>query len=91
MELLPDEVAGRFNRLMDCVLQGELKGNSLQPWELEILLDVQSCELPYAEFRRAIQRYQRYANRRLCNGAPAPPTLSEYLQQCQESRTARLH
>ena len=91
MELLADAVAVRFNRLIKCVLEGNLKGNSFQPWEMEILLDVQRCELPYAEFRRAILRYQRHANRRLFDGAPLPPTLSEYLRHCQTPRFTRLH
>ena len=91
VELLSDAVAVRFNRLIKSVLEGDLKGNSFQAWEWEILLDVQRCELPSAEFRRAIRRYQRYANRCLYKGAPAPPTLSEYFEHSRYSRLARLH
>jgi len=91
VELLSDGVAMRFNRLMKCVLEGDLNGNAFQEWEIEILLDIQRCELPYAEFRRAIQRYRRYANRQLLNGAPMPPTFSEYVSHCQTLRISRLH
>ena len=91
MELQADAVAVRFNRLIKYLLEGDLKRNSFQSWEIQILLDVQRCRLPNARFRRVILRYQRYVNRRLFHGAPAPPTLSEYLQHCQESRPAPLH
>lgn len=78
-----DAVAARFNRLMKCILEGDLQVNSFQPWEIAILLDVQGCTLPYADRRRTLQRYQRHANRRLADGTPLPPTLTEYLTHCR--------
>jgi hypothetical protein len=91
VELLSDAVAVRFNRLIRSVLDGDLKGNSFQPWELEIILDLERWPLPQAEFRRAILRYQRYGNRCLCKGAAVPQTISDYFQHVRSWATARLH
>ena len=90
MEFSGDAVAVRFNRLIDGVLGGSMRGNAFQPWEVEILLDVQRCGLPATGFRRVMLRYRRFANRRLYDGAPLPPMLSEYLTHCRNVRPAKL-
>ncbi len=75
----------RFNRLMRDVRTGEPSRNVYAQWEVEILLDLDSCPLPAASRHRLLDRYQRAARRRLERGA-GPLKLSEYLASL-ESRT----
>ena len=36
----------RFRRLFSELLHGEIKRNSFAPWEIDLMLDFDSCELP---------------------------------------------
>lgn len=67
-----------FKRLMRDVQTGSLARNSFRPWEVELLLDFQSCELPGPTRRRILRRYERAVLKSIDRGA-APLKLSEYL------------
>ena len=77
------QLLARFNRLMRDLENGLASRNSFQPWEVELLLDMQSCELPAANRRRLLRRYQTAAARSLECGAALPLKLSEYLNRVQ--------
>ncbi len=81
------QLAVQFKRLMRDVLAGSLGRNSFRPWEIELLLDLQSCELPGPTRRRILRRYERAALKGLDRGA-APLRLSEYLARVR-ARTRR--
>ncbi len=68
----------RFNRLITELTRGVLGRNSFQPWEVDILLDLENCQL---ERRRAdiIRQYQRAVERQMNGGADQPMKLSEFL------------
>lgn len=74
----------RFNRLMRDLRTGTPSRNSYDPWEVELLLDLDSCRLPAANRARLLNRYQRAARRRLERGA-GPLKLSEYLAGLESS------
>jgi hypothetical protein len=71
---------GRFNRLMRELLDGETKRNCFNPWEVELLLDIEACKLDPRRARETLRRYQKAAERRLDYGVLPPLKLSEYMQ-----------
>lgn len=75
-----EEVLVRFNRLMREIEQGSVNRNSFQPWEIELLVDMDSCKVPSRRKRETLRRYQKAFRRRIENGATAPLKLSEYLR-----------
>ncbi len=76
----------RFNRLMRDLRTGTPSRNSYRPWEVEILLDLDSCVLPAADRERLLDRYQRAARRSLESGA-GPLKMSEYLARLPSARS----
>ena len=69
----------RFNRLMQELIRGNMNRNTFQPWEIEILLDIQACQLREPVKRETLRRYQKAVQRAMEKGAPTPLRLSEYL------------
>src|SRR5262245_34959306 len=72
-------VLTRFNRLIQELLRGTMNRNTFQPWEIEILLDIEACNLREGVRRETLRRYQKAVQRTMEKGAPAPFRLSEYL------------
>lgn len=72
-------VLTRFNRLIQELLRGTMNRNTFQPWEIELLLDIEACNLRDGVRRETLRRYQKAVQRAMDKGAPAPFRLSEYL------------
>ncbi len=75
-----DAVLTRFNRLLQELVRGTMNRNTFQPWEIEILLDIEACHLREAVKRETLRRYQKAVQRSMEKGARAPLKLSEYLE-----------
>jgi hypothetical protein len=69
----------RFNKLMQELLRGSMNRNTFQPWEIEILLDIEACGVRDGARRETLRRYQRAVQRSMEKGAPQPLKLSQYL------------
>ena len=69
----------RFNRLMQELIRGTMTRNTFQPWEIQILLDIETCQLREPVKRETLRRYQKAVQRAMEKGAPLPFCLSEYL------------
>jgi hypothetical protein len=69
----------RFNRLMQELIRGIMNRNTFQPWEIEILLDIEACQVREPVKRETLRRYQKAVQRSMEKGAPTPLRLSEYL------------
>ncbi|HOL70683.1 MAG TPA: hypothetical protein PLA43_12140 [Bryobacteraceae bacterium] len=69
----------RFNRLMRDIENGASSRQCFQPWEVELLLDIEACGLDPAKKRRVLSQYANAARRRFEQGIPRPLKLSEYL------------
>jgi len=69
----------RFNRLMQELIRGNMNRNTFQPWEIEILLDIEACQIREPVKRETLRRYQKAVERAMEKGAPTPLRLSEYL------------
>ncbi|MGH9627402.1 MAG: hypothetical protein ACRD7E_03440 [Bryobacteraceae bacterium] len=81
----PEQYATRFNHLLQDLLGGTLKRNCFQAWEIELLLDIQSCALTRSSRRQVLRRYQKAVNRQFDKGAGRPFTLSDYLRRCADA------
>ena len=81
IESLPDSeaVLAQFNRLIQELLRGSLNRNTFRPWEIDLLLDIESCDLKPGTKRETLRRYQKAVQRHMEKGAQLPLRLSEYL------------
>jgi hypothetical protein len=77
----PEETLGQFNRLIREVLRGQMNRNTFRPWEVELLLDIESCNLRESSKEGVLRRYQKAVQRQLDRGATAPRMLSEFLKR----------
>lgn len=79
-EIDAETLLNQFNRLVQELLRGTMARNTFRPWEIEILLDIESCQLKDGQKREIMRRYQRAVQRQMEKGATAPMKLSEYLE-----------
>jgi hypothetical protein len=77
----------QFNRLVQELLRGSMSRNCFRPWEIEILLDIESCQLRESNKRDTLKRYQKAVQRQVDKGATNLMKLSEFLES-QRSRRA---
>jgi hypothetical protein len=75
----PEIVLGQFNRLVTELLRGNVSRNTFRPWEVELLLDIDSCHLRESGKRETLRRYQKAVQRDMDRGAARPMKLSDYL------------
>ena len=75
----PDELLLRFNRLVRGLLSGRIARNTFQPWEIELLLDIEGCQITKRAREGVLRRYLRAIRRQIEKGATTPMKLSEFL------------
>jgi hypothetical protein len=75
----PEVVLNRFNKLLAELVRGTMNRNTFQPWEIEILLDIEACNLRDGVKKETLRRYQKAVQRAMEKGAPTPFHLSQYL------------
>lgn len=83
-----DAVLARFNKLVQELLRGSITRNTFRPWEIELLLDIDLCNLRDANKKETLRRYQRSVQRQMEKGATKPMKLSEYLSGLKARREA---
>ncbi len=90
-ESLPDSdaVLAQFNRLIQELLRGNMHRNTFRPWEVELLLDIESCSLRESAKRETLKRYQKAVQRQMEKGGRLPIKLSEYLESVKAKRAAQ--
>lgn len=76
----------QFNRLIQELLRGAMNRNTFRPWEIEILLDIEACNLRDSNRREILRRYQKAVTRHLDRGATSLLKLSEYLERNRAKR-----
>lgn len=87
-ELVEQELMiNRFNRLIGEVMRGVLARNSFQPWEVEILLDLDQCQLEKRRRVDILRQYQKAVERQVNNGDGPPMKLSEFLVLREQRKT----
>jgi len=70
----------RFNRLLGELMRGAIERNAFQAWEVEILLDMENCQLEPRRRLEILRQYQKAVERQMETGPGPPMKLSEYLQ-----------
>src|SRR5260370_36723055 len=83
-----DAVLAQFNRLIQELARGNMQRNTFRPWEIEVLLDIESCNLREVNKRDVLRRYQKAVQRHMERGARLPLKLSEYLESVRIKRGA---
>ncbi len=88
MDSLPDSdaVLAQFNRLIAEILRGSLNRNTFRPWEIDLLLDIETCDFGDVNKRETLKRYQKAVQRHMEKGARLPFKLSEYLEMLKTKR-----
>src|SRR5258707_13645664 len=71
----------RFNRLVQDLVTGHLQRNSFLPWEVDLLLEIESSPFRRSELKKVLRRYQRAVNRFLESGGQQPFPLAEYFRR----------
>jgi len=74
-----DEILLRFNRLIRELYQGGTGRETFQPWEVELLVDIQNCQIKDSAREGVLRRYQQAVQRRIARGDTVPMKLSEFL------------
>src|SRR5579871_371586 len=85
-----DAILAQFNRLIQELLRGNMHRNTFRPWEIELLLDIEACNLRDSSRREMLRRYQRAVQRHLEKGGTAPLKMSEYLESVRTKRQAQI-
>lgn len=81
-------VLAQFNRLIQELLRGTMNRNCFRPWEIRLLLDIETCSLRDGAKRETLRRYQRAVKRAMEKGVPHPMLLSEYLESNKARRAS---
>jgi len=84
-----ETVLAQFNRLIQELLRGNVSRNTFRQWEIDILLDIELCDIRDSNRRETLRRYQRAVQRQMDKGAPTPMKLSEYLESLRVRRRER--
>ena len=74
-----EQMLGQFNRLIRELVRGKINRNTFQPWEVALLLDVESCNLRESSKESILRRYQKAVQRQIEKGAGTFMLLSEFL------------
>jgi hypothetical protein len=71
----------RFNRLIAELLRGTIVRTTFHPWEIELLLDMESCDIEPRKRQDILRRYQKAVQKQMETGPGPPMKLSEFLQE----------
>ena len=78
----------QFNRLMTELLRGNMNRNTFQPWEIELLLDIEGCQLRDSAKRETLRRYQKAVQKDMERVGNGPMKLSAYLEGLRQKKAA---
>ena len=78
----------RFRRLIGELMRGEMNRNTFEPWEIDLLLDFETCQLLLRRRLEVLRQYQKAVERQLESGAGPPMKLSHFLVLREQRRNA---
>ena len=76
----------RFRRLIAEVLRGGTRRTVFQPWEVELLVDIEVCGLDSKRRAGTLRQYVRAVERQLEQGPGPPMKLSEFVGARQRAK-----
>ena len=77
----------RFRRLIGELIRGETTRNTFEPWEIDLLLDFEACQLPGRRLE-ILRQYQKAVERQMEIGPGPPMKLSRFLILREQRRNA---
>ena len=69
----------RFRRLVAEIQSGVVNRNNFEPWEVEILLDLEACQVNPRRWMDTLRQYSKSGERQIEAGDGPPLKLSEFL------------
>lgn len=69
----------RFRRLLGEMQRGQSSRNTFAPWEIELILDLQACEIDSRRRWSLLRQYERAVEKQLEAGPGPPMRLSHFL------------
>jgi hypothetical protein len=76
-----------LHQLVQDILGGSVRRNTFSQWELELLLDLQTCGIRKGSRSETLRRYVRAVQQHYAQGAMGPLRLSAFLdRENQRSR-----
>ena len=84
----PEALLSQFNRLIQELLRGSMNRNCFRPWEINLLLDIESCNLRDSNRREILRRYQKAVQREFDRGSTSLLKLSDYLNRSARRRVS---
>ena len=78
----------RFRRLIGELMRGETNRNCFAPWEIELLLDFDTCQLPSRRRLEILRQYQKAVEQQMESGPGPPIKLSHFLVLREQRRNA---
>jgi hypothetical protein len=83
MDTLPSEELeirlARLDELLAAMAAGQFQRTTFQPWEIEVLLDIQACGAGEPDRSELLRRYQKAAHRWFYRGGRTLLLLSGYM------------
>ncbi|MEP7366191.1 MAG: hypothetical protein ABI972_23280 [Acidobacteriota bacterium] len=79
-------IASRFHRLMGSFISNNLNRTVFQRWEMELLIDIASCQMERRVTIRMFGEYRKAEHQRLATMGGPLMLLSEYLDRRQRRR-----
>jgi hypothetical protein len=76
----------QFNNLIQEVASGQMHRNVFEPWELELLLDIESCCVRQSSRASLLRRYQRAATTQASAGGAPILRFSDFLADQRKRR-----
>ncbi|HZQ53928.1 MAG TPA: hypothetical protein VFB14_17125 [Bryobacteraceae bacterium] len=78
-----------FNQLVQDVIGGTVRRNTFTQWELELLLDLQTCRIRKSARPEVLRRYLKAVQQHFAQGATSPLRLSAFLEREAQEREAQ--
>jgi hypothetical protein len=75
-----------FNQLVQEMIGGTLRRHTFTQWELELLLDLQTCRVRKSARPEVLRRYLRAVHQHFMQGASTPLRLSVFLANESQNR-----
>jgi hypothetical protein len=83
MKILPafelERRLAHLDQLVADLSAGQFRRTTFQPWEVELLLDIQACNIGDSNKKELLKRYQRAAHRWFDRGGRTILLLSDYM------------
>jgi hypothetical protein len=80
----------RFRRLIHEVARGDVRRTVFQPWEIDILVDLQNCQTDPKRRGDLLRQYEGAVTRQMESGQGPPMKFSEFLQSRRTRRPSSL-